>query len=71
VLAKGVSSWGNTKLDPAGNVSLAYAQSSTPPTEPANNASRFSIHNSHQKFSIDLKTAQIANFTQLVAKASA
>ncbi|AEO70999.1 uncharacterized protein THITE_2059294 [Thermothielavioides terrestris NRRL 8126] len=71
VLAQGVSAWGTTKLDPSSTVSLAYAQAATPPTEPANNASRFSIHNSHQKFSIDLKSAQIANFTELVQKASA
>lgn len=70
VLAKGVSAWGTTKLNPSGTVSLAYAQAASPPTEPANNASRFSIHTSHQKFSVDLKSAQIANFTQLVEKAS-
>jgi len=70
VLAKGVSAFGSTKLDPAGTVSLAYAQSVTPPTEPANNASRFSIHNSKGKWSHDLKSAQIADFAELVEKAS-
>jgi hypothetical protein len=39
-------------------VALAYAQSAAPPTQPANNVSRFSIHNSHQRFSVDLKAAQ-------------
>lgn len=71
VLAKGVSAFGNTKLNPAGSVSLAYAQSTSPPTEPANNASRFSIHNSRGKWTHDLKAAQIANFAALVEKASA
>ncbi len=71
VLAKGVSSFGTTKLNPAGSVSLAYAISATPPTEPANNASRFGIHSAHAKWSLDLKSAQIANFAQLAAKASA
>lgn len=71
VLAKGVSSFGSTKLNPAGSVSLAYAQSATPPTEPANNATRFSIHNSRGKWTHDLKSAQIANFAELVEKASA
>jgi hypothetical protein len=71
VLAKGVSAWGSTKLNPAGTVSLAYAQSASPPTEPANNASRFGIHNSRGKWSHDLKSAQIANFAELVEKASA
>jgi hypothetical protein len=71
VLAQGVSAWGSTKLDPAGNATLAYAQSAAPPTQPANNASRFSIHNSHQRFSVDLKAAQIANFAELVQKATA
>jgi hypothetical protein len=52
-------------------VSLAYAQSTSPPTEPANNASRFSIHNSRGKWTHDLKAAQIANFAALVEKASA
>ncbi len=70
MLAKGVSSFGSTKLNPAGSVSLAYAQSSTPPTEPANNASRFSIHSGHNKWTHDFKSAQIANFADLVAKAS-
>jgi hypothetical protein len=71
VLAKGVSSWGSTNLDPAGTVSLAYAQSARPPTEPANNATRFSIHNSRGKWTHDLKSAQIADFAELVEKASA
>ncbi|KAK3305135.1 uncharacterized protein B0T15DRAFT_567183 [Chaetomium strumarium] len=70
VLAQGVSVWGSAKLNPAGNVTLAYAQSAAPPTQPANNASRFSIHNSHQRFSVDLKAAQIANFAELVQKAT-
>ncbi|KAK3303914.1 uncharacterized protein B0T15DRAFT_534954 [Chaetomium strumarium] len=70
VLAQGVSAWGSTKLNPAGNVTLAYAQSAAPPTQPANNASRFSIHNSHQRFSVNLKAAQIANFAELVRKAT-
>lgn len=70
VLAKGVSSFGSTKLNPAGNVQLAYAQSSSPPSDPANNATRFSIHNSHGKFSQDLNAARIANFTELVAAAT-
>jgi hypothetical protein len=70
VLAKGVSSFGSTKLNPAGSVSLAYAQSATAPTEPANNASRFSIHTAHAKWTLDLKAAQIANFADLVAKAT-
>ncbi|KAH6611773.1 hypothetical protein B0J18DRAFT_474219 [Chaetomium sp. MPI-SDFR-AT-0129] len=71
VLAQGLSSWGSTSLDPAGTISVAYAQSGTPPTEPANNASRFSIHNSHAKWTLDLKASQIANFAELVANASA
>ncbi|KAH6851370.1 hypothetical protein B0I37DRAFT_404989 [Chaetomium sp. MPI-CAGE-AT-0009] len=70
VLAKGVSAWGNTNLDPAGTVSLAYAQSARPPTEPANNATRFSVHNSRGKWTHDLKSAQIADFAELVEKAS-
>lgn len=71
VLAQGLSSWGGTNLDPAGTISVAYAQSRTPPTEPANNASRFSIHNSHAKWTLDLKASQLANFAELVANASA
>ncbi|EAQ87070.1 hypothetical protein CHGG_08323 [Chaetomium globosum CBS 148.51] len=71
VLAKGVSSWGSTNLNPAGTVSLAYAQSATPPAEPANNATRFSIHNSRGKWTHDLKSAQIANFAELIEKAYA
>lgn len=70
VLAQGVSAWGNTKLDPAGNVSFAYAQAARPPTEPANNATRFSIHNSRGTWTHDLKSSQIANFDELVGKAS-
>ncbi|KAK3935149.1 cellobiose dehydrogenase [Diplogelasinospora grovesii] len=70
-LAKGVSSWGTTKLDPAATaVSLAYAQSAQAPSEPANNASRFSIHQTKAKFSVDLSSCKIANFTALVQKAS-
>ncbi|KAL2131955.1 hypothetical protein VTI74DRAFT_4410 [Chaetomium olivicolor] len=71
VLAKGISAWGSTKLNPSGNVFLAYAQSASPPAEPANNVSRFSIHNSRSKWSHDLKSAQIRNFAELVEKASA
>ena len=70
VLAKGVSSWSSTKLNPSSSVSFAYAQSASPPTEPANNASRFSIHNSRGKWSHDLNNAKIANFTELVQKAA-
>ncbi|GAB1313709.1 Cellobiose dehydrogenase cytochrome domain-containing protein [Madurella fahalii] len=71
VLAKGVSSWGNTNLDPSSTaVPFAYAQSAAPPTEPANNASRFSIHNTRGKWSHDLSNAKLANFTELVQRAS-
>lgn len=71
VLAKGISSWGNTRLNPAGSVTLAYAQSARPPTEPANNATRFGIHNTRGQWSHDLSSARIANFTELVEAASA
>ncbi|KAK3345520.1 hypothetical protein B0H65DRAFT_442879 [Neurospora tetraspora] len=44
-LAKGASAWGTTKLDPNSSaVPFAYAQSRSPPTNPADVASRFSIH---------------------------
>ncbi|KAK0710810.1 hypothetical protein B0H67DRAFT_493997 [Lasiosphaeris hirsuta] len=70
-LSKGVSSWGTTKLDPASSaVSFAYAQSAAAVTEPANPASRFSIHQSRGKFTIDLAGAKVANFAALVEKAS-
>ncbi|KAK3356807.1 hypothetical protein B0T25DRAFT_516361 [Lasiosphaeria hispida] len=70
-LAKGVSSWGTTKLDPASSaVSFAYAQSSAAVTEPTNPASRFSIHQSRGKWTHDLASAKIANFAALVEKAS-
>ncbi|KAK0614844.1 hypothetical protein B0T17DRAFT_497853 [Bombardia bombarda] len=70
-LAKGVSSWSTTKLDPASTaVSFAYAQSAAAPAEPANNASRFSIHQTRGKWSHDLSSAKLANFTSQVAKAS-
>ncbi|KAK3314563.1 hypothetical protein B0H66DRAFT_627164 [Apodospora peruviana] len=71
-LAKGVSSWGTTKLDPASTaVSFAYAQSASAPTDPANNSSRFGIHNSRGKWSHDLSSAKVADFATLVTKASA
>jgi hypothetical protein len=71
VLAKGVSSWATTQLNPASTaVSFAYAQSASPPVEPANNASRFSIHNTRGKWSHDLSSAKLANFAELVQKAS-
>ncbi|KAL1836038.1 hypothetical protein VTJ49DRAFT_5645 [Mycothermus thermophilus] len=40
-----------------------------PPFEPANNASRFSIHTSRNTFRLDLKSTQIADFAELVGKA--
>jgi len=70
VLARGVSAWGSTKLDPSAVVPLAYAQAASPPTDPANNASRFSIHNTRGKWSHDLNAAKIANFAELVKKAA-
>lgn len=70
MLAKGVSSFGSSKLNPSGSASLAYAQAASPPTQPANNASRFGEHTSHGRWSHDLNGAKIANFTQLVQKAS-
>ncbi|KAL2265114.1 hypothetical protein VTJ83DRAFT_6214 [Remersonia thermophila] len=69
VLAKGVSSWGSTRLDPSSTVRLAYAQAPQPPFQPANNASRFNIHTSRNTFMLDLKSAQVADFAELVAKA--
>ncbi|KAK3387921.1 hypothetical protein B0H63DRAFT_559355 [Podospora didyma] len=69
-LAKGVSSWGTTKLDPESKaVSFAYAQSSTAPSTPADPNSRFGIHNTRGKWSHDLSSAKLANFTALVQKA--
>lgn len=62
--------WGDTKIDPSGNTTLAYARAVTPPTEPANNASHFSIHNSRVRWTYDLKSAQIANFDELVGRLS-
>ena len=43
MLAKGVSAFGSTKLNPAGSVSFAYAQSTSPPTEPANKSEASSL----------------------------
>ncbi|KAJ4413411.1 hypothetical protein N0V85_003569 [Neurospora sp. IMI 360204] len=68
-LAKGASSWGTTKLDPKSSaVPFAYAQSRSPPTNPADVASRFSIHQSKGKWSHDLASGRIANFGSAVAQ---
>ncbi|KAH8885314.1 CBD9-like protein [Thozetella sp. PMI_491] len=71
VLAKGVSSWTNGKLDPASTATnLAYGSSINPPTTPADPASRFGIHQSKGKWSHDLNGSKIANFDALVQKAA-
>ena len=71
VLAKGVSSWANGKLDPASTATnLAYASSINAPATPADPASRFGIHQARGKWSQDLSSAKIANFDALVQKAT-
>ena len=71
-LAKGVSRWDNTRINPASNaVTLAYAQGATPPSEPANNNTRFGIHNSRAKFTQDFNAAKIKDFDAQVQKLSA
>ncbi len=71
VLAKGVSSWTNGKLDPSSTATnLGYASSINAPATPADPASRFGIHQSRGKWSHDLSSAKIANFDALVQKAS-
>ncbi|KAK4183733.1 hypothetical protein QBC35DRAFT_525934 [Podospora australis] len=74
VLAKGVTKWGSgagTRLNPSSTaVSFAYAQSRTGPSEPANNQSRFGIHNSRAKWSHNLAEAKISDFAAQVAKLS-
>ncbi|KAK1775480.1 hypothetical protein QBC45DRAFT_335185 [Copromyces sp. CBS 386.78] len=70
-LAKGASAWGTTKLDPKSTaVPFAYAQSASPPTNPADVASRFSIHQSRGKWSHDLASGRIANFGSAVEQLS-
>ena len=70
-LAKGASAWGTTKLDPQSSaVPFAYAQSASPPTNPADVASRFSIHQSRGKWSHDLASGRIANFGSAVEQLS-
>ncbi|KAK5651981.1 hypothetical protein OQA88_11524 [Cercophora sp. LCS_1] len=70
-LAKGASSFGTTKLDPAStSVSFAYAQAAGAPSTPADPASRFAIHQSRGKFTHDLAAAKIANFAAAVEKLS-
>lgn len=71
MLANGVSSWGNAGLDPSSTaVTFAYAQSVAPPSDPANTASRFSIHNTRGRWTHDLNSAKIANFAELVQSLS-
>lgn len=71
-LAKGVSSFGTTKLNPSSTaVSLAYAQSGTKPNTPADPNSRFGIHNARGKWSHDFAAAKNADWAALVEKASA
>ncbi|KAL0471185.1 hypothetical protein QR685DRAFT_442051 [Neurospora intermedia] len=66
-LAQGASAWGTTKLDPSSNaVPFAYAQSASPPTNPADAASRFSMHQSKGRWSHDLASGRIANFASAV-----
>ncbi|KAK4159885.1 hypothetical protein QBC43DRAFT_220959 [Cladorrhinum sp. PSN259] len=68
-LITGVSRFDTTKLNPASNaVVLAYAQSATPPTEPANNLTRFGIHNSRGKYNHDFGAAKIKDFEAQVQK---
>ncbi|KAK4455297.1 hypothetical protein QBC34DRAFT_420108 [Podospora aff. communis PSN243] len=68
-VAKGASSFGTTRLNPASTaVSFAYAQAAGAPATPADPASRFSIHNSRGKFTADLAAAKIADFTALAEK---
>lgn len=68
----GCSSWADASgktvnLDPTSKaVSFAYASSGTAPAEPANNASRFGIHNAKGKWSHDLSSAKVADFASLV-----
>ncbi|KAK3372990.1 hypothetical protein B0T24DRAFT_248854 [Lasiosphaeria ovina] len=71
-LAKGLSAWGTTKLDPASTATqFAWVTSATAPVEPANNASRFGIHTAHAKWSHDLSSSKLANFAALVQQAAA
>ncbi|KAL2262908.1 hypothetical protein VTK26DRAFT_9049 [Humicola hyalothermophila] len=65
-LAEGISSFGATQLDPSGTVPLAYAMSVQPPSDPASNSSRFSMHNSRGMWTHDLNSAKIADFDALV-----
>jgi len=54
-------------LNPAGtSVPLAYGSSVRAVTDPSNNASRFSAHDSKGRWLQDLNSAKIANFTSLV-----
>ncbi|KAK3988907.1 hypothetical protein QBC44DRAFT_242501 [Cladorrhinum sp. PSN332] len=70
-LISGVSRWDSTRINPASNaVSLAYAQSASPPSEPANNNTRFGIHNSRAKYSHDFAAAKIKDFEAQVQKLS-
>ncbi|KAK0625831.1 hypothetical protein B0T14DRAFT_421217 [Immersiella caudata] len=68
-VAKGASSFGNTRLNPASTaVTFAYAQAAGAPATPADPASRFSIHNSRGKFTVDLAAGKIADFVALAEK---
>ena len=69
VLCTGCSSWTAKGLDPASASTFAYASSGTAPTEPANNASRFGIHNAKGKFSGNLAAGKNADFDSLVKAA--
>ncbi len=76
VICSGCSSWagaaGKASLDPAGTaVALAYATSGTAPADPANNASRFGIHNAKGKWTHDLGSAKLADFASIVKAAEA
>jgi len=75
-LCTGCSSWAagakSVNLDPStAAASFAWATSGTPPSTPADAASRFGIHNAKGKWTHDLAGAKNANFDALVKAAYA
>ena len=73
VLCSGCSQWTDqtgkaASLNPASTaVPLAYGSSARAVTQPANNASAFAAHDTKGKWSHDLSSAKVANFSSLVA----
>ena len=73
VLCSGCSQWADatgkaTSLNPEGTtVPLAYGSSAKAVSQPASNTSAFSIHDAKGKWTHDLSSAKVANFSSLVA----